>query len=729
MLKALIGLIGAWLALPVASWGQENYVWRRPAIENFLDEVVASPPRISPNGRYIAYFLRGDQDNLGDWLQVKDLDAPEGQGVRRAVFGEFVIIDVNWANDDRLLVTLGVPGSVRLYGTNFDVQYTRVLSFSSQTLDDPVVLFEGEGRRVERNLFNVRMHEVADMLPGQNDFVLMPAYRGETLHLWRVNVRTGEADIVERGNRRTARWFTGPDGRAVMRVDVSSRGRRVSVFTRSGESNRWRRSATYRTNELSESAPEFDWAGASDNPGQIYVFASPDEADRTGVYLYDVNTGEYLEAVGVHDRFDVAGSLIHPRTGRYMGYSYIDDRLQIDFEDETLGRHFRGINDFFGGEVSVLPRDYAQGRMIIEVSGPQEPGVYYLYDEVATSIEPLYSTRPTLSPEELAPVDIIDYTARDGLELTGYLTLPDGRATAQTPLVVMPHGGPETRDMYDFNLFAQYLATNGYAVFQPNFRGSSGHGEAFARAGYGQWGAAMQDDISDGVQHLIAQGRAAPERICIMGFSYGGYAALMGGAVTPDLYQCVIAGASVTDLADFVEHWRSEDNEEALAYWSEAIGDPRSEAERLRAHSPVHLAENFTVPVLLFHGDSDETVPVAQTRAMAEAFEQAGIVHHYQEFRGGRHNVSLDSAELRSILVRSVEFLDRAIGDLRESGEVFAPEGSSFYADDRPREAGEEKTKHHTRDRPDPASGAPCGLTRQDRQKAGYVRREPAPPL
>ncbi|MEE2565473.1 S9 family peptidase [Hyphobacterium marinum] len=658
-----------------------DYV-RELHLEDFLAESRVSRPRLSPDGTRIAYYDQGDHESQGNRLTVRDLDAPRGSGYVRADFGEFRILGVSWANDERLLVTLGVPGSVRIYRTDFDVQYTRVLSFSSRTLDDPVILFEGEGRRVERNLFNIQLHEVADILPGQPDYVLMPAYRSQALHLWRVNILTGEADIVERGNNRTARWYTGPDGRAVMRVDVSSRGRRVSVFTRN-ESGRWRRSATYRTNELSEAAPEFDWAGASDDPGQIYVFASPDETGLTGVYLYDLESGEYIETAGSHDRVDVTGTMIHPRTRRYLGYSYIEDRLQIEFADETIARHYRGIDNFFGGEVSVMPRDYSpSGRMIVEVSGPREPGVYYLYDEQAASIEPLYSSRPRLAPDALADVDIIRYAARDGLDLTGYLTIPEGGATRTTPLVVMPHGGPEMRDVYDFDIFAQYLALNGYAVFQPNFRGSSGYGEAFARAGYRQWGAAMQDDITDGVHHLISRGRADPDRICIMGFSYGGYAALMGGATTPDLYQCVIAGSSVTDLPAFVDYWRSEDNEEALEYWTEAVGDPRTESDRLRAHSPVNLAANFTVPVLLFHGDNDAIVPVEQSRDMARALEDAGVVHHYEEFRGGRHSLSLEGAEVRSILVRSTEFLDRMIGDLRGSGEVFAGEPADDAAEE-----------------------------------------------
>jgi dipeptidyl aminopeptidase/acylaminoacyl peptidase len=642
-------------------------------LEDFLSESAFSAPRLSPNGRYIAYYFTRNQNDGGDRLIVQDLDAPEGDGIIQAAFGEFAILGLDWANDERLLVTVGLMGNVRFRGygqrLDFSVPFSRVLSFSRRTLDDPVVLFEGEGRRVERNLNNVRMSEVADMLPGQPDHVLMPAYRGDALHLWRVNVRTGEAEVVERGNPRTARWYTGPDGRAVMRIDVSSNRRRVSVFTRQGDSTRWRRSATYRTNELSEAAPEFDWAGASDDPNLIYVFGRPDENARTGVYLYDVTQGEYAGIVGTHDRVDVTHTFINPRTGRFLGHAYIDDRMHIVFEDDELNRIYRGVDDFFGGDASVMPRDVSARRMIFYVSGPQEPGVYYLFDREHASIDPIYSIRPGLPPEGLAEVEIIRYAARDGREITGYLTIPSRGMGQATPLVVMPHGGPEMRDMYDFDLFAQYYASRGYAVFQPNFRGSSGYGGAFARAGYREWGGAMQNDITDGVYHLMEQGRIARDRICIVGFSYGGYAALMGGATTPDLYQCVVAGAAVSDLPSFVNYWRDSD-EEAHAYWVESIGDPQQERQRLYNTSPLNLADQITVPVFLFHGSADRIVPVSQSRNMADALEAAGVEHHYEEYRGSGHSLS-PGAELRSIIVRSTELLDRTIGPDRFSGVTF----------------------------------------------------------
>lgn len=633
--------------------------------ELFLSEVEASEPRLSPSGRFLAFYEHTDhEEESGDILTIRDLDAPPGTPDVRAGFGEFTILWVEWANEDRILVAIALMGNVEFYGASFEIPFSRVLSFSRQTLDDPVVLFEGQSRRVTRSLFNIRLSDVADILPEDPAHILMPAYRGDTLHLWRVNINTGEADIAERGNDRTALWFTGSGGYAVMRVDMSRGNRRVYVYTRDGPDGRWRRTANYRINELSEAAPEFDWAGSSDTPGQIYIYGRPEGAGRTNVYLYDLATNSYLDTVASHERVDIDRTLTDARSGRYIGYVYVEDREHVVLTDPELQRHYSAVDGFFGGDVSVIPVSMAGSRMLLYVTGPTEPGVYYLYDRAAASIDPLYMTRPGLPLAALADVDIINYRTRDGLDLTGYLTLPPGGAGPTTPLVVMPHGGPEMRDVYDFDPIAQYLAGNGYAVFQPNFRGSSGYGEAFARSGYHQWGLAMQDDITDGVRHLIDTGRAGADRICIMGFSYGGYAALMGGATTPDLYQCVIAGASVTDLPGFVSSWDERDEEDALSYWTEAIGDPRADRDRMYNTSPVNLASRYRVPVLLFHGDRDDIVPVSQTRDMAAALEAAGIEHHYEELRGVGHNLPPGVA-LRGIMRQSLEFLDRSIGHER----------------------------------------------------------------
>lgn len=655
------------------------------ASSDILDQLLAAPeyssPKLSPSGRYLAFYAQSQVDGEGDVLIVRDLDAPDGPADRRASFGDLSILEIHWANEDRILVTVASRGGIEIVGRAIRFPVSRVMSVPRETLTNAVALFDDEGRNVTGNLRNLELNDITDLLPDDPDHILMSAWRGRAHHLWRVNVHTGEADVAERGNSRTAMWFTGPDGYAVMRVEVSARGRRVTVFTRDQPRSRWRRAASYRINELSDLAPEFEWAGLSDDPNMIYVYGRPEGAGRNNVYLYDLANGTYAETVATHERVDIDSTLVHPRTRRYVGHVYVEDRQHFVFADTGLQRHLTGIEGFFGGEVSVVPLDLSGNRMTLYVSGPTEPGAYYVYDTEARSIDPLYLSRPGIPLEDLSPVEIVHYTTRDGLELTGYLTRPAGRAGMSVPLVVMPHGGPEMRDVYDFDPVAQYLAYNGYAVFQPNFRGSSGYGDAFAEAGYRQWGGAMQDDVTDGVEHLIATGRAARDRICIMGFSYGGYSALIGGALAPDAYQCVIASAAATDLPAFVEGWRDRD-EDAYEYWREVIGDPETDSDRLHQVSPVNLASHYRAPVLLFHGDADQIVPVEQSRMMAMALENAGMEYRYDELPGIGHSLT-QGANLREQMNRSVWLLNRTIGPQRFGSDPFADWSSLASKDDR----------------------------------------------
>ncbi len=222
---------------------------------------------------------------------------------------------------------------------------------------------------------------------------------------------------------------------------------------------------------------------------------------------------------------------------------------------------------------------------------------------------------------------VINYKARDGKELTGYLTAPAAAdPKAKLPLVLMPHGGPEMRDSLSFNPWVQYLVARGYAVFQPNFRGSAGFGRAFAESGYGEWGRKMQDDLTDAVKTLVDQGPVDPARMCIVGASYGGYAALAGAALTPDLYKCAVSIAGISDLEDFIG-WRKRNwgsDSEGYTYWLKAIGDPDKDEARLREVSPLAQAGRIKIPLLLIHGNEDFIVPIAQSKAMKKALDKTG---------------------------------------------------------------------------------------------------------
>jgi dipeptidyl aminopeptidase/acylaminoacyl peptidase len=239
-------------------------------------------------------------------------------------------------------------------------------------------------------------------------------------------------------------------------------------------------------------------------------------------------------------------------------------------------------------------------------------------------MEKIGDSYPGIPPGTLSPVEVVPYPARDGAKLFAYVTARPGGGAK--PMVVLPHGGPEARDYYRFDAFAQFLAAHGYIVVQPNFRGSSGFGEAFALAGRGQWGLRMQDDVTDAVKHMIDSGRADAKRVCIVGASYGGYAALAGVTLTPDLYKCAVSIAGVSDLPEMLGSERSENGADSntFYYWRDSIGDLMKDRPALEAVSPRRQAAKVNVPVLLIHGEKDQTVLVRQSQIMQDALKAAG---------------------------------------------------------------------------------------------------------
>jgi dipeptidyl aminopeptidase/acylaminoacyl peptidase len=260
------------------------------------------------------------------------------------------------------------------------------------------------------------------------------------------------------------------------------------------------------------------------------------------------------------------------------------------------------------------------------VRSPTDPGAYYVFDRQAGTMTLVAERHPDLSADRLAPMETFKYRARDGMLIPAYVTRPPGAVAGKPlPLIVMPHGGPEARDSLDFDIWAEFFATRGYLVLQPNFRGSAGYGRKYAEAGYGQWGGKMDDDITDGVLQLIKSGRVDKNRICIFGASFGGYAALYGGAKTPELYKCIASFAGVSDLNALV-NWEhaTKGHEGRYHYAARSIGDPTKDSARLAAASPITYAASYKPPVLLIHGADDASVPVIQSKMMQAALQKAG---------------------------------------------------------------------------------------------------------
>ncbi len=348
-----------------------------------------------------------------------------------------------------------------------------------------------------------------------------------------------------------------------------------------------------------------------------------------------------------------------------MAARHADDVWRTHWFDPELERMERALQQAFGERHAVLfSWDRARSKVLIEVEGADTSAEIYLYDAERGEAQPVGVAYPELAPFGLlarrAP---IAYPARDGTMIPGYLTTPPGVA-GPAPLVVLPHGGPEARDYGGFDWIAHFLASRGYLVLQPNFRGSDGYGTAFRNAGRGQWGGLMQDDVTDGARYVIDEGIADPERVCIFGLSYGGYAALAGAVKTPELYDCVVAVAPVTDLPAMIR-W-AKDRYGRLSwivdYWSQITGgDVSADDARIVAASLTGRADAVAAPILLIHGVDDTTVPIDQSERMEAALRRAGKDVTFIRLRGEDHY--LYRPETRLEAMQAVEaFLAEHLG-------------------------------------------------------------------
>lgn len=301
------------------------------------------------------------------------------------------------------------------------------------------------------------------------------------------------------------------------------------------------------------------------------------------------------------------------------------------------------------------------GTILVHSSGDVDPGSYYLLDAKDFSMRKFGSYHATINPADMRPVEAVTYPARDGLSIPAYLTLPKDGAKA-LPTVIMIHGGPQFRDEWAFDADVQLLASRGYAVLQPQFRGSTGFGRKFETAGYGQWGLAMQDDVSAGVDYLVKRGIADPARVCIYGTSYGGYASLWGLIKTPELYKCGISFAGVTDI-EMMFNGDADFNSDKIAMElvRSQIGDPKKNKQQFDQVSPLRHAARISAPVLLMHGREDKRVPYDQAKKMLKALKDNGKQVEWLDFPEEGHGVyQLDNQ--RIYYKKVLEFLDKHIG-------------------------------------------------------------------
>ncbi|RYG31097.1 MAG: S9 family peptidase [Burkholderiales bacterium] len=416
--------------------------------------------------------------------------------------------------------------------------------------------------------------------------------------------------------------------------------------------------------ETTES-PSLGIVGFSEKDGSLVAVHNQD-SDYLQMFEMSLSNGAITGPLRKREDAELDG-FIRDENQVVIGVSYSGLYQRYELFDEVLNRDIKAaISALPDASVSIASWSNDWQKILLYAEGGKEPARYMLFDRQAKKLSQVARDRPDIKPEEVGEVVTIEYKARDGLTISALITWPTNVAVDQRknlPMVVMPHGGPESYDDVGFDWLAQYIANEGYVVLQPNFRGSGGFGAAFAAAGHREWGRKMQDDVTDGAKAMATMGWADPARTCIVGWSYGGYSALIGGALTPEQYKCVVSVAGVSDLKSMLgyEKRRRGADSRAYAYWSNIIGDPETEGAAIDAVSPHRLASRYKAPVLLIHGSDDLVVPDRQSEIMESALKAAGKPVTYM--RIGKDDHGLVAPESRNKLLTALGgFLKQHIG-------------------------------------------------------------------
>jgi dipeptidyl aminopeptidase/acylaminoacyl peptidase len=461
---------------------------------------------------------------------------------------------------------------------------------------------------------------------------------GWVSRVFSVDTRTGKGMPLETGTAFTEQWLVNKAGVPVARSDWNPTSGAYSVHARSGSS--WKQIF------LQENQGTRVLHGLTRDETAIIMSATTRHGRAT---LWELPLDGAAGKAILNDEDSDVVRITYDRITRTPLKVSLGGLEQPErwLDTEAEQRFLRVARAFRGKRVEVYGRSEDGQRVLAIVEGPSNPPVYYFVDFTKNTADIAGEQYPGLTQAKLGEVKAIYYEARDGAKVPAYLTLPPGSAGTGLPLIVLPHGGPEARDHFSFDWWAQFLAVRGYAVLQPQFRGSTGFGEAWRKAGYRQWGGLMQDDVTDGAKAMIEQGIADPARICIVGASYGGYAALAGAAFTPDLYRCAVSVNGIADLPQQLgyakQHWGRESD--TLAYWREHIGTPFD--PQVAAKSPLRAASQIKIPVLLIHAVNDTLVPESQSKAMSRALESQQKPVTYVKLAGEDHWLSQGATRIQ----------------------------------------------------------------------------------
>ncbi len=640
-----------------------------PPAAAFVSGADVSAIALSPDGRHLA-MERGTPNG------PKIVIFEPGQSQARRIIGVAAgdtVRSLWWADANTLIADVTTPvrvaGNGMLLGGSLvqgdPSQATRIYTiFRSMAIDldsAPRILPDDKILRSYALAIGVRASKPGTVVVQTHDYSRVAGSTnfntrlrderresGYVNTLLEVDATTGKGEVVERGTTYTGEWLLDRDGVAAARSEVKAEDEQYAVLARDGRS--WK-------SVLSLQGREYAALAGLTPDGQSVVVLAENGGPYQKLWKMRRDGSAAPELLAELPGRDVQSALTDPNDPTVLGYREAGLTPVFHWFDKARASQHHALELAFpGSQVQVLDRSSDGTRVLARTGSPSKPASYQFVDFKQGRADLVGEEYPALAGAALAEVRAMTYLSRDGASIPAYLLIPPGMKAENLPLVVLPHGGPESRDDFDFDWLAQFIATRGYAVLQPQFRGSTGFGRAHRLAGYREWGGRMQDDVSDGVRHLVATGVANPAKVCIVGASYGGYAALAGAAFTPDLYACVVSINGVADLPQMIGDLARHDGEQsdAIAYWKSHIGPATDPL--VAARSPARSAATVRAPILLLHGEFDTVVPRTQSDTMVEALRAAGKPVEFHALAGEDHWLSGGATRLE-VLERLGAFL------------------------------------------------------------------------
>lgn len=629
----------------------------QPSLEAYGSLPLVSRMVISPNGERIAY--RNTESDEEDYIVIYSLKDQEYVNLFQV--DQIDPQYMKFIGNDHLLLVVTQHVDSRRYTNSFDAGTAYAYDIKNNQLRPLVTL--GEGLRRGRVVYPAQ--SIGNIIGSSNDGseVFIGAYVGDSntdnsprYSVLRVPTNGKRRPRVEvSGNEDVVDYFLDADEEPIARIERDQRRNTHSV--RSYDGKTWHKIYEYEAEIATHS-----FLGLTGDYRSL-VFLRDDEDDLQ-YYTLSLSDG----AVALLEDRDIENSIsrmLYDDQQVVIGVRYSGLVPSYRMFDPELDQRVQEIVDIFPGHAVYL-QNWSPDlqHILVMVEGPEFAGDYILASKGKQAAR-LTSMRPSIKPEDINAQQVVDIEARDGLVMPTILTLPRRHSDDLTnlPTVLLPHGGPASHDVLGFDYMAQAFASRGYLVVQPQFRGSSGFSRQHLEAGYGEWGRKMQDDLTDAVNYLVEDGMADPNRVCIVGASYGGYAALAGATFTPEVYRCALSIAGISHLPRMLKEDRSRygKNHEVMRYLERSILDGGYDSDALEAISPYFFAEQVQIPVLLMHGEDDTIVDFEQSTLMQRAMEKAGKDVELVRLKNEDHYLREGSTRLQALEVM-VEFVEEHIG-------------------------------------------------------------------